>query len=91
MHDQRKAVLDNSAEDRQDERAVLSHVVETFPVTLRLSDLIRELAASEDFADRDRIERAVKSLVSVGLLFRCDGGTVLPTRQTAHAYQLFNE
>jgi hypothetical protein len=90
MHDQRKAVLDNSAEDRKDERAVLSHVVETFPVTLRLSDLIRELAPSEDFADRDRIERAVQSLVSVGLLFKCDGA-VLPTRQTAHAYELFNE
>lgn len=89
MPDKRKAV-DNSAEDRKDERAVLAHVVETFPVTLRLSDLIRELAASEDFTDRDRIERAVKSLVSVGLLFKVDGA-VLPTRQTAHAYQLFNE
>jgi hypothetical protein len=90
MHDQRKAVLDNCAEDRKDERAVLGHVVETFPVTLRLSDLIRELAASEDFADQDRIERAVNSLVSVGLLFKMEGA-VLPTRQTAHAYQLFNE
>jgi len=89
MHDQRKAV-DNCAEDRKDERAVLAHVMETFPTALRLSDLVRELAASEDFADRDRIERAVRSLVSVGLLFRCDGA-VLPTRQTAHAYELFNE
>jgi hypothetical protein len=90
MHDQSKAVLDNSAEDRKDERAVLAHVVETFPTTLRLSDLIRELGDPEDFAQRDRIERAVRSLVQVGLLFRCEGA-VLPTRQTAHAYQLFNE
>lgn len=90
MHDQRKAVRDNSAEDRKDERAVLGHIVETYPVTLRLSDLIRELAASEDFADQDRIERAVNSLVAVGLLFKMEGA-VLPTRQTAHAYQLFSE
>jgi hypothetical protein len=64
--------------------------METFPVTLRLSDLIRELAKSDDFAHRDRIERAVRSLVQVGLLFKCEGA-VLPTRQTAHAYQLFTE
>ncbi|HEX6153053.1 MAG TPA: hypothetical protein VFZ19_05960 [Solirubrobacterales bacterium] len=64
--------------------------METFPVTLRLSDLIRELAPSKDFAGQDRIERAVRSLVSVGLLFKHEGA-VLPTRQTAHAYQLFNE
>lgn len=89
MHDQPKAV-DNSAEDRQDERAVIAHVMETFPVTLRLSDLIRELAQSDDYADRDRIERAVRSLTQVGLLFKHEGA-VLPTRQTAHAYQLFNE
>jgi hypothetical protein len=89
MPDKRKAV-DNSAEDRRDERAVLAHVVETFPVTLRLSDLIRELGNPDDFAQRDGIERAVRNLVQVGLLFRCEGA-VLPTRQTAHAYELFNE
>lgn len=89
MHDQPKAA-DNAAEDRKDERAVLVHVVETFPTTLRLSDLIRELGDPDDFAKRDAIERAVRNLVKVGLLFRCEGA-VLPTRQTAHAYELFNE
>jgi hypothetical protein len=89
MHDQPKAGS-NPAEDLGTERVVLSHVVETFPTTLRLSDLIRELGDPDDFAKRDAIERAVRNLVKVGLLFRCEGA-VLPTRQTAHAYELFNE
>ena len=89
MHDQPKAA-NTAAEDLRDERAVLVHVIETFPTTLRISDLTRELGDPEDFSERDRIERAVRSLVSVGLLFRCEGA-VLPTRQTAHAYELFNE
>jgi hypothetical protein len=89
MHDQPKAGS-NPAEDLGTERVVLIHVVETFPTTLRLSDLIRELGNPDDFAKRDAIERAVRSLVNVGLLFRCEGA-VLPTRQTAHAYELFNE
>ena len=46
MHDQPKAAT-NAAEDLRDERAVLVHLVDTFPQTLRLSDLIRELGGSE--------------------------------------------
>ena len=86
MHDQRKAA-GNAAEDLRDERAVLVHVVETFPQTLRLSDVIREMGASEDFAKRDGIERAVRELVQGGLLFRCSGA-VLPTRTALRAYEL---
>lgn len=77
----------NAAEDLRDERAVLVHLVETFPQTLRLSDLIRELGVSEDFAERDGIERAVRELVQGGLLFRCSGA-VLPTRTALRAYEL---
>ncbi len=88
MHAERKAV-DTAAEDLRDERAVLVHVVETFPTTLKLSDLVRELGDPEEFSERDRIERAVRELVAVGLLFRCEGA-VLPTRQTVRAYELFN-
>jgi hypothetical protein len=76
-------------EDRRDERAVLNHVVESHPTTLRLSDLIRDLSDAEDFAERDRIERAVRELVKGGLLFRC-GGAVLPTRSALYAYQLLD-
>jgi hypothetical protein len=78
-----------AAEDLKDERAILVHVVETFPETLRLSDLIRELADADDFPQRDNIERAVRELVNGGLLFRCEGA-VLPTRTALRAYELFD-
>lgn len=74
-------------EDRQEERAVLLHVVESHPTTLRLSDLIRDLSDPEDFHERDRLERAVRELIKGGLLFR-SGGAVLPTRSALYAYEL---
>lgn len=87
MSDQRKAA-DTAVEDLRDEKAVLVHVVETHPSTLRLSDLIRELGDPEDFSERDRTERAVRDLVKAGLLFRCEGA-VLPTRAALRAYEVF--
>jgi hypothetical protein len=86
MHDQSKAAP-NAAEDLKDERAILAHVIETFPQTLRLSDLIREMDSAEDFEKRDGVERAVRQLVQGGLLFRCSGA-VLPTRTALRAYEL---
>jgi hypothetical protein len=76
-------VADNAAADRREEGAVLRHVIEAHPATLRLSDLIRELGGAEDFTERDAIERAVRQLVKGGLLFRCEGA-VLPTRQALY-------
>ncbi len=87
MHDQPKAGS-NAAEDRQIEEAILLHVIEAQPATLRLSDLIRELGG-DDFQKRDGIERAVRDLTQFGLLFRCEGA-VLPTRCALRAYELFN-
>lgn len=89
MHDQPKGGS-NAAEDREIEKAVLFHVVEAQPATLRLSDLIRELASPDDFAQRDGVERAVRDLVRGGLLFRCEGA-VLPTRTALRAYELLVE
>ena len=89
MHSQRKAASP-AAEDLKDERAILVHVVESFPETLRFSDLTRELAGNGDFARRDGIERAVRELVKGGLLFRCEG-VVLPTRTALRAYELLVE
>ena len=86
MRDQPKAAP-NAAEDLKDERAILVCVVETFPQTLLLSDLIREVGDPDDFAKRDGVERAVRELVMGGLLFRCEG-TVLPTRTALRAYEL---
>jgi len=86
MQEQPKAA-GPAAEDLKDERAILVHVVESFPETLRLSDLIRELADSDDFPRRDAIERAVRELAKGGLLYRCEG-VVLPTRTALRAYEL---
>lgn len=66
-------------EDRKYQQAVLMHVIAAHPATLRLSDLIREFGATEDFSERDAVERAVRDLVKGGLLFKCEGA-VLPTR-----------
>jgi hypothetical protein len=82
-------MVDTAREDQRDEAAVLMHVVESHPTTLRLSDLIRDLSDPEDFAERDRIERAVRELVKGGLLFRC-GGAVLPTRSAIYATELLD-
>jgi hypothetical protein len=76
-----------AAEDLKDERAIFVHVVESFPETLRLADLLRELGDPEDFIKRDGVERAVRELVKGGLLFRCEG-VVLPTRTALRAYEL---
>ncbi|HYQ79416.1 MAG TPA: hypothetical protein VEP91_09960 [Solirubrobacterales bacterium] len=76
-----------ASEDLEMERVVLAHILDTHPAALLLSDLIRELGGSEDFSDRDDIERAVRELVKGGLLFRCEG-TVLPTRAALRAYEL---
>jgi len=88
MQSQPKAAT--AAEDLKDERTIFVHVVESFPETLRLSDLIRELGDPEDFIRRDGIERAVRELVKGGLLFRCEG-VVLPTRTALRAYELLGE
>lgn len=89
MHDQRKAAT-TAAEDLKEERAILAHVVDAYPATLRLSDLIRELGDPDAFSERDGIERAVRELVKGGLLFRCEG-VVLPTRAALRAYELLVE
>jgi hypothetical protein len=89
MHDQPKAGS-KPVDDREIEKAVLFHVVEAQPATLRLSDLIRELASPDDFSERDAVERAVRELVKGGLMFRCEGA-VLPTRTALRAFELFVE
>jgi len=86
----KRMAASNAAEDLKDERAVLVHLVESFPSTLRLADLIRELGGSDDLRRRDGIERAVRELVTGGLLFRCEGA-VLPTRTALRAYELLAE
>lgn len=89
MHDQPKPAS-TAAQDTQDEKAAYIHIMECQPTTLRVSDLIRELAEGEDFVYRDRVERAIHELTKAGLLFRY-GGAVLPTRAATRAYELLTE
>jgi hypothetical protein len=86
MQDKAKPV-DPAGEDRQYEAAILAHVMEAHPATLRLSDLLRELGDPEDFHERDQIERAVRELIKGGLMFR-SGGAVLPTRSALYVWQI---
>lgn len=89
MHDQSKPASP-FAQDTRDERAAYFHIMEAQPATLRVSDLIRELAEGEEFTFRDRVERAIHELTNAGLLFR-HGGAVLPTRAATRAYELLVE
>jgi hypothetical protein len=89
MHQEGKPAS-NDAQDTRDQRAAYCHIMECQPATLRVSDLIRELAGGDDFAHRDRVERAIHELTNAGLLFR-HGGAVLPTRAATRAYELLVE
>ena len=81
----------NPAQDLHDQGVVLIHVLSIYPTQLRLSELIRELTdGSGDFAERDRIERAVRDLSGAGLLFRCEG-LVLPTRAALRFNQILSD
>jgi hypothetical protein len=88
MYDQPKQAP-TDLEDLRDEFAVFTHVVVTHPDPLRIADLIRELGDGENFICRDRIERAIRALVKVGLL-SLRGSMVLPTRGALRAYELLS-
>lgn len=79
------------AEDLRAQGAVLTEVLALHPAQLRLSELMREIAAgAADFEQKDAIGRAVRDLVGVGLLFRNDD-LVLPTRAALRFDELLGE
>jgi hypothetical protein len=91
MHEKPMAGATNAAQDRYDQGIVLVHVVHQYPTQFRVSDLVRELTdGSKDFEERDRIERAVRDLVAVGLLFRSDA-LALPTRAALRFYEVLGD
>ena len=96
MHDKPSGASDDdrastAAQDLHGQGVVLIHVLTIYPTHLRLSELVREITAgSTDFAEGDRIERAVRDLVGVGLLFRSDG-LVLPTRAALRFNEILRE
>lgn len=68
------------AEQLQAERAVLVFVLEEHPSQLTIPELCRALYAKPgDFESNDVIERAVRDLVSCGLL-NCEGPFVVPAK-----------
>ena len=68
-------------EDESIQRAVLSLALEAHPESLAIPDLAREIGKS------DAVERAVRDLVSVGLL-ECGGITIRPSAASLHFERL---
>ena len=80
MHVKPNQADDPAIEDRRAQAAVLDHVLALRPDTLSLTELLNELCGERPaFAERDRIERAIRDLAGVGLL-RTACELVLPTR-----------
>lgn len=73
-------------EDERAQSAVLSLVLNEHPAQLTLCEVAHEIAVDEG----DSPERAIRDLVSVGLL-RCEGASVLPTRAALHFDRLSSE
>jgi hypothetical protein len=97
MHDKPKGAgsderaANPALQDLRDQGAVLTEILALHPTQLRLSELVREITAGPaDFAQTDAIERAVRDLVAVGLLFRNDE-LVLPTRAALRFDELLEE
>lgn len=93
MHDKPKGAGDDerattAALDDRDQARVLRQALLIYPESLTLAEMTRELtSASTDFQEQDRVERAVRDLVAVGLLHRV-GDLVLPTRAAAYFHAL---
>lgn len=70
---------DNEREDEKAQRVVLSLILSESRTYLTICAVSRELNGTEDFTSFDAVERAVRDLVSVGLL-ECRSGLLIPTR-----------
>jgi hypothetical protein len=75
-----------AALDLRDQAVVLELVLGNWPDHLTVADLVREIGAT-DFAERDRVERAVADLTRADLT-RPGCGAVLPTRAALHFSRL---
>jgi hypothetical protein len=81
MHDQPNEAGEppTARQDIRDQGVVLMHVLHRHPTLLTIPNLVREITAgSEDFAEGDAAERAVRDLTGVGLL-RCPNGLAVPS------------
>lgn len=77
-----------AAEDHKTESAVLAFLLAEFPNQLTIPEASWALnPRSEEFAEGDAVERAVRQLVGAGLL-RCRDGFVGPTRAALYYWRL---
>jgi hypothetical protein len=77
-----------AAQDIKDRARVLREVLDLYPETLTLDELVRELTVdSVEFQERDRVQRAVRDLIAGGLIHRV-GDLVLPTRAAVNFQEL---
>lgn len=80
--------MTNAELDARDQAEILREVLGVYPETFTLDELIRELTvASAEFTERDRIRRAVRTLIAGGLLYLV-GDFVLPTRAAVNFHDL---
>jgi hypothetical protein len=75
----------NDARDRRHEAAVLARIVWLHPTHLTECELLLSLFAEGD--EVDTYERAIRDLVSVGLL-RWEGESILPTLAAIEAAEI---
>ncbi|HYH54563.1 MAG TPA: hypothetical protein VD761_10585 [Solirubrobacterales bacterium] len=76
-------------EDVREQSRVLREVLSLYPETLTLDELIRELTVgSAEFAEHDWVKRAVRDLISGGLVHQV-GDLVLPTRAAVQFHGLY--
>lgn len=77
-------------EDGKVQHSLLSHVLCEHPIIFTVSELVSEMAADPDeFGQRDAVERAIRDLTKVRLLYR-HGPLVLPTRAACYFGQLWD-
>jgi Cft2 family RNA processing exonuclease len=77
-----------AVQDVKDRARVLREVLDLYPETLTLDELVRELTIdSVEFEERDRVQRAVRDLIAGGLVHRV-GDLVLPTRAAVNFQEL---
>lgn len=93
MQDQPSGADDENAsptavQDIRDQGIVLVHVLAVHPTHFIVPELVREITAGAlEFAESDRVERAVRDLTGLGLL-HCPGGVVIPSRAAIRFNQL---
>ena len=77
-----------AARQRREQAEALRQVLFIYPETMTLDELVCELTfGSQEFAERDRVERAVHDLIAGGLLRRL-GDLVLPTRPAVNYHRI---